>query len=63
MAARVAEIRVDPHTRHLDDECPACGWEDLWETKLLLLRPAAVTTLAHVIACVRCGFRTRCAEG
>lgn len=38
----------------LDDECPACGWADIWEVAILSLSPNGVCTVAIARRCLRC---------
>ncbi|CAN7241037.1 hypothetical protein LJR045_000973 [Microbacterium sp. LjRoot45] len=50
-------IRVDAtEPVRLDEDCPECGWSDLWRASMLLLGAAGVSTLGVATQCSRCGY-------
>lgn len=51
-------VTVDPGTPvRLEDDCPGCGWSDLWRYTLHHLTSRGVGTLATIVVCRRCGHR------
>lgn len=60
MTPHIEIIRVDPSPpRRLDEDCPGCGWADLWQMELLHLGDQGVSVFARVVFCARCGHRPR----
>ncbi|WP_114587761.1 hypothetical protein [Microbacterium arborescens] len=58
MAAPVTVYLIPTHAR-LDDDCPVCGWADLWRVALHRLSPSGVTTVHEATHCTRCHDRDR----
>lgn len=50
-------IHIIPGTPiHLEEDCPNCGWADLWRVEGHMISPAGVSTIGVATRCVRCGY-------
>ena len=52
--AVVLGVLVPGAARRLEDDCPDCGWADLWQVTIHSLSDAGVGDVAVTTMCARC---------